>query len=103
MSLYQYKLKWHKVFAWRPKRISGEFIWFRHYWRKGKLVNSYGGRAMATEVKYEWFHTSEEHFAWMLTGEDDDIVDETFWKKHADLARQAGIVSGIHSVRKPTK
>jgi len=77
------KLKWHKVFAYHPRIIGGKIVWMEHFYRKGKLVNSRGDHALQTTIEYAWRHTEEEHFVWLLTGEEDEIVDETFWAKYA--------------------
>jgi len=75
------KLLWHATFAIRPRFINGTFVWLTTFFRKGKLVDGGGDHIGGTTIKYKWFHTKEEHFVWLLSGEEDKIVDETFWAK----------------------
>lgn len=95
--LKNHKLNWHKAFAWFPKRISGEFLWFKEYWRKGTLVDAKGDHVGSTIIMYNHFHTDEEHFAWTLTGEEDEIIDETFWNSdsYRNMIKSANTLVGI--------
>jgi len=104
------KLHWHKVYAWLPKRIGNQFLWFREYWRKGTLIDGSGEAMGSTKIVYDNFHTDEEHFAWILADGGDEVIDETFWASPQVKAqmRSAGkiAVSKIQKIgrtQRPTK